>query len=167
MLRKIRGSDEKCTDMVAADFRYHRTCMNFYLTRRMQTQVEPSTDTSPYDAALTQLVSRIVKTLFRDGAIFFLTALRDEFRTYLENHGVEGVKSYRSRALVARLQRHYDVDGNCKIMIVPQKKGCSSLVCSADLSIGCMLAKLKQLKGRLKRESITKKVKTKSCLMIL
>ena len=31
-------------------------------------------------------------------------------------------------------------------MIVPQKKGCSSLVCSADLSIGCMLAKLKQLK---------------------
>jgi len=85
MLRKIRGSDEKCTDMVAADFRYHRTCMNFYLTRRMQTQVEPSTDTSPYDAALTQLVSRIDKPLFRDGAIFFLTALRDEFRTYLEN----------------------------------------------------------------------------------
>lgn len=47
--------------------------------------------------------------------------------------------------MVAHLQRLYEVDGKCKIMVVPQK-GCSSLVCSADLNIGCMLTKLKELK---------------------
>uniref|UniRef100_UPI00358FC7DF uncharacterized protein n=1 Tax=Myxine glutinosa TaxID=7769 RepID=UPI00358FC7DF len=146
MLRKIRGPDgNKCTDMIADDFRYHRNCMNFYLTRRVHKQEKTSTDTIQYDAALTQLVSRIDEPLFRDGAIFFVTALRDEFRKYLENHGVDDVNSYRSQSLVARLKRHYEVDGNCKIMVVPQK-GCSSLVCSAELNIGCMLTKLKELK---------------------
>ena len=146
ILRKIRGPDgNKCTDMIAHDFRYHRECMNFYLTRRVSTQEKTSTDTSPYDAALTQLISRIDEPLFKDGAVFFVTALRDEFRTYLENHGVDNANSYRSQSLVARLKSYYEVDGNCKIMVVPQK-GCSSLVCSAELNIGCMLIKLKELK---------------------
>ena len=75
MLRKIRGSDNKCTDMVADDFQYHRVCMNSYLTRRVHAQEKActSTYTSPYDAALTQLISRIDEPLFRDGAIFFVT----------------------------------------------------------------------------------------------
>ncbi|KAJ8346513.1 hypothetical protein SKAU_G00279140 [Synaphobranchus kaupii] len=38
MLRKIRGPDGKCTDMIADDFWYHRDCMNFYLTRHVHTQ---------------------------------------------------------------------------------------------------------------------------------
>ena len=146
MLRKIRGPDgNKCADMIADDFRYHRACMNFYLTRRVCSQEKTSTDTNPYDAALTKLVSRIHEPLFRDGAVFFVTALRDEFRKYLKNHGVDSVNSYRSQSLVARLKSHYEVDGTCKIMVVPQK-GCSSIVCSADLNIGCMLTKLKELK---------------------
>jgi len=146
MLLKLRGSNNNCIDMVAGDFQYHKTCMNNYLTKRVPTQ-ETCTHTSPYDAALTQLVSHIDEPLFRDDAVFFVTALRDEFRKYLESHGVENVESYRSQCLVARLQSHYEADGNCKIMVVPQK-GCSSLICSADLSIGCMLAKLKQLKEK-------------------
>lgn len=78
MLCKIHGPDEnKCTGMITDNFWYHRDCMNFYLTRRVHTQKKTSTDTSPYDAALAQLVSRIDEPLFRDGAIFFVTALRD------------------------------------------------------------------------------------------
>ena len=118
------------------------------ITRSSTSQREKpctSTNTIPYDAGLTQLLSRIDEPLFRDGAVFFVTVLRDEFHKYLENHGVGNAKSYRSQSLVARLQRHYEVDGICKIMVVPQK-GCSSLICSANLSIGCMIAKLKQLK---------------------
>ena len=131
--------------MVAGDFRYHRVCMNFYLTKRVQTQENTCTNVSQYDAALAQLVICIDEPIFKDGAIFFVTALRDEFRKYLENHGVENVQSYRSQSLVSRLQRHYEEDGNYKIIVVPQRR-CSSLIFSAKLSIGYMLAKLKQLK---------------------
>lgn len=146
MLRKIRGPDlNKCTDMIANDFRYHKNCMFVYLTRRVHTQEKTSTDTIPYDTGLTQPVSRIDGPLFKDGAVFFITVLRDEFRKYLANHGVDNAISYRSQSLVTRLKRYYEVDGNCKIMVVPQK-GCSCLVCSAELSIGCMLTKLKELK---------------------
>lgn len=148
MLINIRGPEgNKCTDMIANDFRYHRECMNFYLTRRVHAQEKTDSDTSLYDAALTQLISRIDEPLFRHGSVFFVTALRDEFRKYLKNHGIDNATSYRSQSLVARLKGHYTVDGNSKIMVVPQK-GCSSLICSADLNIGCLLTKLKELKEK-------------------
>lgn len=41
------------------------------------------------------------------------------------------------------------MNGSCKIMVVPQM-GCSSLICSANLTIGYMLSKLKQLKETVK-----------------
>ena len=55
MLHEIRGSDNKCTDMVAHYFQYHRVSMNFYLTRRVHSQDKacPSTHTSPGNAVMT------------------------------------------------------------------------------------------------------------------
>ena len=38
MLHEIRDSDNKCTDMVADYFQYHRVSMNSYLTRRVHSQ---------------------------------------------------------------------------------------------------------------------------------
>ncbi len=88
MLRKIGGPDgNECTDMIAGHFRYHRDYMNLYLKRRVDTQEKSSTDTIPCDAGLTQ--SCIGEPLVRDGAIFFVTASRDEFRKYLKIHRTE------------------------------------------------------------------------------
>ena len=45
------------------------------------------------DAVMTQLISCLDDSLFRDGAIFFVTFLRKEFRKSPETHGVDHVKS--------------------------------------------------------------------------
>ena len=78
-LYEIRGSDNKCTDMVVPDYvQYHMVCMNSYLTRRVHSQKKacPSTHTSPRGAVMTQLISCLDYSLFRDGAISFVTVLR-------------------------------------------------------------------------------------------
>ena len=58
-LHKIRGSDNKCTDMVVPDyFQYHMVFVNSYLTRLVHPQkAYPSTHTSSCDAVMTQLIS--------------------------------------------------------------------------------------------------------------
>ena len=58
-LYEIRGSDNKCTDMVVPDYvQYHIVCMNSYLTRRVHSQKKacPNTHTSPCGAVMTQLI---------------------------------------------------------------------------------------------------------------
>ena len=45
------------------------------------------------DAVMTPLISCLYDSLFRDGAIFFVTFLRNEFRKSPETHGVDNVKS--------------------------------------------------------------------------
>ena len=86
----IRGSD-KCSDMVVDYFQYHMVCINSYLTRRCHSQEKAcaSTRTGPCDAVMTQLLTCLDDSLFRDGAIFFVTVLRNEFRKYPEPHGVD------------------------------------------------------------------------------
>ena len=87
----IRGSDNKCSDMVADYFQYHIVCMNSYLTMFVHSQEKacPSTHTGPCDAVMTQLISCLDDSLFRDGAIFFVTVLRNELRKSPETHGVD------------------------------------------------------------------------------
>ena len=87
MLHKICGPDgNKCTDMIAEDFQYHKECMTNYLTKRLHSK-EKTTVATPYDAALNQLlISQIDEHLFKEKPIFFITAFRDEFRRYLESH---------------------------------------------------------------------------------
>ncbi len=59
ILHKIRGPDgNRCTDMIAEDFRYHKECITNYLTKRLRSQEKTSTATTPYDAALNRLISR-------------------------------------------------------------------------------------------------------------
>ena len=89
----IRGSDNKCSDMVVDYFQYHRICMNNTCSFTGEGMPYTSTNTSPCDAAMTQLISCLDESLFRDGAIFFVTVLRNEFRQSLETHGGDNVKS--------------------------------------------------------------------------
>ena len=60
-LYEIRGSDNKCTDMVVPDYvQYHMVCMNSYLTIRVHSQKmacpTSSTHKSPCGAVMTQLI---------------------------------------------------------------------------------------------------------------
>ena len=58
----------------------------------------PSTHTSPGNAVMTQLMSCLDEHLPRNGAIFFVTILRNALRKSLETHGVDNVKPYRSES---------------------------------------------------------------------
>ena len=75
----IRGSDNKGSDMVADYFQYDMVCMNSYLTRLGPSQEKacPSIHTGPCDAVMTQLISCLDDSLFRDGAIFFVTFFKE------------------------------------------------------------------------------------------
>ena len=77
--------------MVVSDYvQYHMLCMNSYLTILVHSQnVCPSTHTSPCDAVMTPLISCLDESLFRDGAIFFVTVLRNDFKKSPETHGVD------------------------------------------------------------------------------
>lgn len=102
MLHKICGPDgNKCTDMIAEDSQYHKEGMTNYLTKHLGSEEKTSTattalhySTTPYAAALN--IVHVDEPLFKDSAIFFITALRDEFCKYFESHGVHNVTSYRS-----------------------------------------------------------------------
>ena len=76
--------------------------MNSYLTRRVHSQEKacPSTHTSPGNAVMTQLISCLDGHLPRNGAIFYVTILRNALRKSLETHGVDNVKvkPYRSQS---------------------------------------------------------------------
>ena len=77
--------------MVIPDYvQYHMVCMNSYLTILVHSQKAcPSTHTSPCYAVTTQLISCLDESLFRYGAIFFVTVLRNEFKKSPETHGVD------------------------------------------------------------------------------
>ena len=79
--------------MVVPDHvQYHVDCMNSYLTSLVHSQKAcPSTHTSSCDAVMTQLVSCLDESLFRDGAIFFVnTVLGNELKKKNpETHGVD------------------------------------------------------------------------------
>ena len=76
--------------------------MNSYLTRRVHSQekARPSTHTSPGNAVMTQLTSCLDGHLPRNGAIFYVTILRNALRKSMETHGVDNVKvkPYRSQS---------------------------------------------------------------------
>ena len=101
MLHEISGCDNKCTNMVVYYVQYHMVSMNSYLTRRVHSLEKacPSTHTSPGNAVMTQLMSCLDEHLPRNGAIAFITILRNALRKSMEAHGVDNVKvkPYRSQ----------------------------------------------------------------------
>ena len=63
-LYEIRGSDNKCTNMVVPDYVHSQKACT-------------STHTSPCGAVMTQLISCLDESLFRDGAMSFVTFIRN------------------------------------------------------------------------------------------
>lgn len=140
MLRELQGFGETCVDMIANDFRYHKTCLDAYMN---QTASKTCTKLpNVFEQGLTWLVSQIDDTFSRNkDSVLFLTELRDQYRQWLSEHGVENAMAYRSASLRERIRNYYDSPQGCQIMIFP-RKGASSIVCSKDLSIGVLLAEV-------------------------
>ena len=66
--------------------------------------------TQANDAALTKMVSRTHESHFGEGSTFFVTGLSDELCKPPEHHAADNVISYRS-------QMHYEIDGNCMVLV--------------------------------------------------
>ena len=92
-------------------------------------------------------MSEIDEKLFGQGSVFYVSHLRDKYRTWLSDQGVEAAFSYRSGKLINRMQKYYKE----RVMVVPQK-GTSSLLCSSELSVVCVLAEVRKFKEQLREE---------------
>ena len=128
MLKRLHMFDSGSIDIVAADFRYHRSCMTTYMNKRI-TGAKQQAENDPYNDAFEKLISEIEAALFLENKVFYITTLRNQYRTYLTEHGVSNAMAYKSFCLKRRLLNYYQTGDICKVRIVPQK-GTSSLICS-------------------------------------
>ena len=130
MLIKIQGYGQDSIDMIAADFRYHKSCMDNYMNRKV-----PTVNKNEYDFAFCDLVEEISDKLIKQQSVFYTSQLLRKYREYLLKRGVNNVESYRSDRLEKRLLDHFGSD----IQIVAQR-GKSSLVCSSSITVQQMCA---------------------------
>ena len=136
MLHKIQGFGEDVCDMVACAFRYHNKCMNRYLNKRVPSISGIATETvTPYDQAFEKLTSEIDRGITEENHIYYVTTLRNKYRDYLRELGVENVETYRNSSLVERLKNVYNKEGEPKVNIIPQV-GSSSVICLSNQNVG-------------------------------
>ena len=55
MLMKIEGYGDEPVDMIAADFRYHKSCMDRYMNTRLTDMTDVSQPSTAYDSAFNHL----------------------------------------------------------------------------------------------------------------
>ena len=85
-------------DMIAADFRYHKSCMDKFRSRhgeRAPTLVGDDAQNSMYDKAFSTLASEINDPIFKDRSTFYITELCDRYREILQGIGADNAMSYR------------------------------------------------------------------------
>ena len=126
LLVKIQWHGNQTIDMIAADFRYHKSCMDNFMNKKLSAVIKEKA----YDLAFSELASEISESLIKDQSAFYTTQLLAKYRGYLAKRGVQNVGSYRSGRLQKRLLDHFGTD----IQIVAQK-GKASLVCSANITV--------------------------------
>jgi len=147
MLYHIHGFGDNCSDMVANDFKYHKSCLDSYLTKSQTTSTS-----GQHDEGVHWLTSYIDGALSHDpNDIIFLSSLRDKYRAWLSDSGAS-LSSSRSSSIKKKIEHYYRQHGS-PIMIVPQR-GQSSIICSSDMSIGYLLAKVASMKDEISAEEI-------------
>ena len=140
LLVKIQGHGNQAIDMIAADFRYHKSCMDNFMNKKLSAVIKENA----YDLAFSDMASEISESLIKDQSAFYTTQLLKKYRGYLAKRGVQNVGSYRSDRLQKRLLDHFGTD----IQIVAQK-GKASFVCSANTTVREMCALAAKLQGEL------------------
>ena len=112
-------------DMVAADLRYHESCIKALNNRKQAAEMshelmeieEQGPLTSPYDEAFAILIDEISDSLIKDRAVYYVKQLRDRFRKILSNTNVPNSSLYSSRRIQKHLIRHF----GSEIQVVAQK----------------------------------------------
>ena len=136
----IQGHGKEPVDMIASDFRYHKSCMDKFRSRhgeRAPTLVRDDAHNSMYDKASSTLASEIIDPIFKDRSAFYITQLRDRYHEILKGIGADNAMSSKTDRLCKRLTDRFVND----VQIVPQK-GMASLVCSSTITVAemCVLA---------------------------
>ena len=150
MLHMIQGHGECCTDLIANDFRYHKSCLTLYLlkSRPSSTEQDQPIDSEQrvdeYERAFKETVSKVEGKLLNENTVFFVSQLRDMVRQGLSDRQVNHAIQKSLNQLVRQLENYF----GDKIIIVPLV-GTSRLVCSSSLSLSTVLSEVKQLKGKL------------------
>ena len=103
---------------------------------------------TPYAQAFEKLIAEIDRGLTEENHIHFVTTLRNRYREYLEELGVENIVRYRNSILVERPDSFYNKEGKCKVNII-QRVGASSIVCYATQTVGTILKAITELKDQL------------------
>ena len=122
LLTKIEGHGETCKDLIAADFRYHQSCMNSFLGRsysEAESVIPP--DNSVYDQAFIQFIQEIHEPL-NQGQVFYTSDLCAKYKEFLRQREI--ITSYKTNNLIQRFYNHYGPN----IQIVPQKGTSSNIV---------------------------------------
>lgn len=135
MLLKIQGLGNKPLDMVAADIRYHKSCLDKFMNRRNVFPVAATTRFDVYDSAFRTLVSEISNKLLNERAVYYTSQLCNGYRSILDDSGVAHENQYQTKNLNKRLQDHF----GSQIQIVFQR-GKSSIVCASTITVGEMCA---------------------------
>ena len=125
-------------DMIAQNYRYHKSCLDRFLTRRPVKTPHNYEHRELSTAYMEWLITKVNHSLFRDKCIHSIDSLTDRVNSWLQDHNSD--IHLRNRVIKDRLLEHY-MD---RIQIIPQK-GKSSLICSSELTIVDVLQKVKEL----------------------
>jgi len=135
VLLKIMGHGEKCLDLIANDFRYHRKCLNRFMTNR-KTEGASSAKLSEHDTAFLTLVSEISNGLLNEKHVYPINQLSKRYNDLLPQHGKQ---KYRTDRLKKRIFKHFTND---KIQVVQAELNeCQLLFDSEDECIDDSLHK--------------------------
>ena len=141
LLVKIQGHGNQAIDMIAADFRYHKSCMDNFMNKKLSAVIKENA----YDLAFSELASEISESLIKDQSAFYKTdeiLLNEVYKTWAHTE-VAGFKNV-SDVFEACQLGYFGKD----IQIVAQK-GKASLMCSPNITVREMCALAAKLQGEL------------------
>ena len=120
MLHMIQGHGERCTDLIANDFRYHKSCLTLYLlkSRPSSTEQDQPIDSEQrvdeYERALKETVSKVEGKLLNENTVFFVSQLRDMVRQGLSDRQVNHAIQKSSNQLVKAIRKlFWGQDNHC------------------------------------------------------
>ena len=116
LLTKIQGYGNEVIDMIANDFRYHKLCMDKFMTQRVKSPMsnqERDQTNEAFDAFITEVTDKLLK----ECSPFHIIQLSDRYLQIFETKGITDA-SIRSDCIQKCLVQHF----GDSIQIVGQNK---------------------------------------------
>jgi len=117
MLLKIQGVDKEPIDMIAADFRYHKSCLDNFMNRQTSVASCSVANNDQYEVAFKHLAEEIIDKMLTQRSPCYITQLCNRYCEILHQLGVPNATNYRTSGLSRRILDHYGT----RIQIIPQR----------------------------------------------